>query len=403
MLTPTFFFRIALLICCIPPIVHAEEYYIYSFIELSATSDEILVVRPDFENTPWIRRKPKNSNGHFLKVCVTEVLRSRHVKVGDTILIDDSNMYSWPINTVITKENDTKMLVFCTNIEKGDENPYNGLPTMDLYTSGIRLMNANNLIYSVFQPQTPGNFEFYEAHFDTTFSPYHNSSEMLENVQLQIRKIDTLVMFQNVEDEDKKVELLLNWLRNNSTNLQDYAFSGNWGFENMPPLIMLKYCSNCANIWKGVVLQEQIYDNRYFNIFAENTYESMFSAVFKANKRPPAHCVYFMLEKFLTAPTEAQRYSAYHILGFGSYDYGVLSQQEAVNMFSLIKKHFFSLSPSDQLSIVEYYMGTMTQKERFDKPYIELVSGSFEFFKQIYFTSIPNTPVWKLLDSLLWK
>jgi hypothetical protein len=150
------------------------------------------------------------------------------------------------------------------------------------------------------------------------------------------------------------------------------------------------------------VLQEQFYDNRYFDVFGENSYESMFSAVFKANKPPPAHCKYFMMEKFLTAPTAAQRYSAYHILGFGSYNYGVLSQQEAVNMFSLLKKHFFSLSPTDQLRIVEYYMGTMTQKERCKESYIELVPGSFEFFKQVYFTSIPNTPIWRLLDLLLW-
>lgn len=403
MLTPSFFFRIALFICCATQIVKAEEYYTYSFIELSAMNDEILVVRPDFENAQWMQRKPKNSYGYFLKVCVTEVLRSKHLKVDDTILIDDYGMYNWPINSIINKENDTKMLIFCTNKEKGDENPYNGLPAMYLHSSGIRLMNTNNLIYYVFQSENPGNFDFYQSNFDTVFSPYHNSGEMLENVKLQIRKIDTLVMFQNMEDEDKKVELLLNWLRNNSTTLNDYAFSGNWGFENLPPLIILKHCSNCANIWKGVVLQEQFYDNRYFDVFGENSYESMFSAVFKANKPPPAHCKHFMMEKFLTAPTAAQRYSAYHILGFGSFDYGVLSQPEAVNMFPLLKKHFFSLSPTDQLRIVEYYMGTMTQKERFKESYIELVPGSFEFFKQVYFTSIPNTPVWKQLDLLLWK
>jgi hypothetical protein len=404
MLTPTFFFRIALLICCTPQIVHADEYSLFSFIELSAISDEILVVRPAFENTPWIKRKPKSSyttDGYFLKVCVTEVLRSGHVKVGDTILIDDLGMYNWPISTIITKENDTKMLVFCTNIEKGNENPYDGLPTMYLHSSGIRLMNKNNLIYYVFQNNNPGNFKFYKAHLDTTFFPYHNSIEMLENVKLQIRKIDTLVMFQNMEDEDKMVELLINWVQNNNTTPQDNNFSWNWGFENLPPLIILKHCNNCSNIWKGVILQEQMFDNRYSDIFGENSYESMFSAVFKTTKPPPEYCVHFMLEQFLIAPTAAQRSIAYHILG--SYEYGVLSQQEAINTFPLIKKYFFSVTPSEQLRLVEYYMGRMTEKERSKESYIELVSGSFEFFKQIYFTSIPNTPVWKLLDSLLWK
>jgi hypothetical protein len=406
MLTPSFFFRIALLICCTTQIAHADEYSVFSFIELSAMSDEILVVRPDFENAPWIKRKPKSSyttDGYLLKVCVIEVLHSKHLKVGDTILIDDYGMYNWPINTILANENDTKMLVFCTNKEKGNENPYDGLPSMYLHSSGIRLMNANNLIYYVFQTNNPGNFNFYEAKLDTTFFPYRNSGEMLENVKLQIRKIDTLVMFQNMEDEDKMVELLINWVRNNSTTFNDNDFSWNWGFENFPPLIILKHCSNCANIWKGVVLQEQLFDNRYFDIFVENSYESMFSAVFKANTYPPAHCAHLMMEKFLTAPTAGQRYSAYHILGFGSYDYGVISQQEAVNMFPLIKKHFFSLNHTEQLRIVEYYMGTMTQKERFKESYIELVPDSFEFFKQVYFTSIPNTPVWKQLELLLWK